>query len=759
MSDKLSKEKELYRSYSSKVEGLLQDKDAANIFDSLKSGKNSYMRIDRVESSSFDLSWIDMIEQCIPDLGTIVNNPRLNTKTVEDLVPVELARKTNADSIKHLSSHTQFIKEITEEGDVIPNKVLNIGSDDEIRTYENRFIATLIRHLVLFVEKRYEFVSRFAVLHNHEILYFKNDSIVNGSQVNIETKVTVISPKADPLALKNSEYIKRIEQMRQFILYFYNSKFMKSFKNDKDVRNPIIQTNIIRKNPLYHHCYELYRFIESYDRLGVSYKVDEDYSQFDSKELRELNCLMFANYIALQGKDKSPSTKKQTHSYKPKILTSSDDEAFVYGPLLKGPIEFVRVDEAYQRYLDSKVSKDLKDDMNQQEKHYYSQELDVRKLNRKEFEEKIKLLERKKWQKIQFDKEVAAKIKQREEEEERLRQMRIDARLKEEEEYLRAFRQRLVDEALRFKANGVKDEEETDFATSIEPSAFSVQKKDFDFSKLSSLEKELALQKLRLTHVEEEEKKRSSSSLDNANRLEDALKESKDDQEKVVISTPLEKEEPLPVVKVLPVAPTSSQDLLTAGLDDEDDIDYDLTEIPAPLERESSGGTPSLREEKEDINSLKRKIRPIPVPVKVEEEDEDDRLDSDEKKAVLVYDLLQDEKPVKVPSSVKKLPKVPFYTMDEDILDPFERIRNLNEAYRLYDKKYGPFHVYDGLYQALLLDGLEEERHPSYLVYSKERGYYSEEGFVSDKDEATVFEDFDNANRVSLLNHGEVLEN
>lgn len=97
--------------------------------------------------------------------------------------------------------------------------------------------------------------------------------------------------------------------------------------------------------------------------------------------------------------------------------------------------------------------------------------------------------------------------------------------------------------------------------------------------------------------------------------------------------------------------------------------------------------------------------------------------------------------------------------MDEDILDPFERIRNLNEAYRLYDKKYGPFHIYDGLYESILLDGLEEERHPSYLVYSKERGYYSEEGFVSDKEKATVFEDFDSANRVSLLNHGEVLEN
>ena len=41
---------------------------------------------------------------------------------------------------------------------------------------------------------------------------------------------------------------------------------MKKLKTEKDVHNPIIQTNIIRKNPLYHHCYEVYKFIERYEK-------------------------------------------------------------------------------------------------------------------------------------------------------------------------------------------------------------------------------------------------------------------------------------------------------------------------------------------------------------------------------------------------------------------------------------------------------------------------------------------------------------
>ena len=78
MAKPISKEKGLYRQYAAKVNELLNDEEAQYIFDSLSAGRNSYMRMDRVESSAFDLSWITMIEQAIPDLGTIINNPRLN---------------------------------------------------------------------------------------------------------------------------------------------------------------------------------------------------------------------------------------------------------------------------------------------------------------------------------------------------------------------------------------------------------------------------------------------------------------------------------------------------------------------------------------------------------------------------------------------------------------------------------------------------------------------------------------------------------
>ncbi len=666
MENNQSKEKKLFNEYAAMMDDFLLNDEAKEIFDALKTGKNTYLRVDRVESSSYDSSWIDMIESCIPDIGTIVNNPRLVTKEVQDLVPVELARKTNSDSVKHLASHTQFIKEITDEGDVIPNKVLNIGADDEIKTYENRFIATVIRHLVLFVEKRYEFIKKYATLHDKETLFFKNETELSGNKINIETKVTVVSPKVDAVRLKNDDYIKRIEQMRQYILYFYNSKFMKKFKNERDVRKPILMTNIIKKNPLYHHCYELYRFLEAYDRLGVSYDVDEKYSQFDDHELHQLDELMLANYLSLQGKDKSLNVTEKNRHYKPTIELSSDDEAFVYGPLFKGPIQFVRVDEPYQRYLDSQVSKDIDRPLNEKEKEYYAQELDVKKLNRKEYDEKIKLLERKKWQKIQFDKDVLARIHERELEEERLRQKRIQDRLKEEEEYLRKFRQDIVDEARRFTSDEDSQvEQEEDF--SYKPNALTSMRGSFDFAKMSRLDQELLLQQLSLLHADKNKKNEEPSGKEEIKNLP-----SKENKPRIVPAVIPESEEKVPSLEVIPVAPFSKEDILTAGT----------------MENEDKVLRPISDDEKTEIP-----VHTVEVPVEVEKSvNENDRLSESEKHAVLVSDLFYDEymdekRKNELPKARKRYLHVPFLDDDDDANEPFKQVHLLNKALRAYDEE------------------------------------------------------------------------
>ena len=454
--------RQINRSYQSRMKALIKGKHEQEIFDSLKDGKNSYLRLDRLASSSFDKSWIETIENVIFDLGAIIANPRSNTKVEGTLTPVELARKTNSESVQHLASHTQYIKEVDEYGNVIPSKLLSMYADDDIHTYENRFIATFVRRLMLFISKRYEYITKYAELRNEEILFFKNYSVVDGADVEIETKVKVSYKNEDEEAVRNSKYVDRIMQTRQYILYFYNSPFMKALKNEKDVRNPIIQTNIIRKNPKYRHCYEVYRFIESYDRLGVNYKIDENYSLFNDEEINELNRTLFANYITLKGNSESKSSKKNTKVYKPKILTSMDDESFIYGKLFEGPIEFVRIDQGYQDYLDSKIKKDLPLHPTKKEKEYYSPEYEKKSENKQDLKQKNDLIKRTEKQVNQFEKSVRNILAKREEARLKLLELEKQTIRQEEIDLLEAARREIIEASKQemAKANPKKQPKE-----------------------------------------------------------------------------------------------------------------------------------------------------------------------------------------------------------------------------------------------------------------------------------------------------------
>ena len=442
----MSNTKSLFDKYVKKVSSLQSDKNLEAIYSNLYNGKNSYLRVTKKGSTSFDPSWITVIEDCLYDLGQIINNPREVTKVESGVVPIELAKKVDGVSVQHLASHTQYIKEIADDGSVIPSKILSHSHVEDIHTYENRFIATFVRRLVLFVEKRYEFIKNNVNLNTEETLMMKNKSIVNGQEVFIETKVTVKKQEDDKSAVDAKDYIERISLMREYLTYYYNSSFMKEMKNEKNVRRPILQTNIIRKNQLYHKCYETFLFIEKFDSLGVSYHLDENYQSFNEEERKELNYLLLSDYLSVQDEKELGSIKKNSKVYKPKILTSIDDEKFTYGDIVKGPIQFVRIDDEYRQYLNSKIKEDLPLHPKKQEKEYYQEEYDYRRERKLDERELDKLILRKQKEIALYEKIVEDLIIQRDREEAEAKRRELEA-IRAYEEGLIALKRKKIIEA------------------------------------------------------------------------------------------------------------------------------------------------------------------------------------------------------------------------------------------------------------------------------------------------------------------------
>ena len=440
-------DKELFEQYVEKMDSFEDDRFLKMARD-LKNGHNSYLRMKFKGSSIFNPAWITTIEDCLYELGQIINNPREVTTQEGILTPIELAKKVNYESVQHLASHSQYVKDVTETGDVVPAKILGQFNKEEIHTYENRFIATFIRRLVLFVEKRYEFIKRTVNLDEKEVMYVKNSSVVDGQEVEIETKISVKRAIEDDLTKSARDYIARIDKLKEYITYYYNSPFMKEFKTEKNVRKPILQTNIIRKNPLYHKCYETFLFIEKFDSLGVAFKVDRNFKAFSEKERHAINYIMLSNLLSLESSESARTYKRTSKSYKPKLLSSIDDESFLYGDLVKGPVEFVRSDESYVNYLKALSPVELPTHPNPGEKAYFKEEYKTKKVIHDEVKQIEMLLNRVHRQIEKYEKLLGKYIEKRDQEDAEEARKELERLRAEEQNFLNQKREAIIRAAM-----------------------------------------------------------------------------------------------------------------------------------------------------------------------------------------------------------------------------------------------------------------------------------------------------------------------
>ena len=431
----------LHKKLMTQTNRLFESKDGNELLTALSNGQNTYLRFDRFESSSMDMTWIKKIEEILPDLNDIVSNPRKTIQTLSEVVEVEKAKKTSSESVQHLASHTQFVKSIDEEGNITPSKILNIYNDDFYAIYENKFIATLIRRLFLFVEKRYQYILNKAKLEDVELLYFKNKTNFQGSEIVIETKVSYSRPAAESTAEKMTEMLKRIGDIRSYLRFFTNSEFMKILHRERDVKNPILQTNIIRKNPKYRNCYHLWQFLNSYMEAGVDFRVEELYPKLTQEDLTEINKMMVMNFLALKGRD-SPRKDVKVKQYRPRILKTYDDEMFNPGPKFEGPIEFIRVDNKYRQFAET--LKDLDPHPTKAMKEYMKEDYDGNKKRKKTTEQVDALLKRKEHEYEKYQKEQEKLIVKEQEDEEMISDLAEQRVIEEQEEKLQPYRDALA---------------------------------------------------------------------------------------------------------------------------------------------------------------------------------------------------------------------------------------------------------------------------------------------------------------------------
>lgn len=410
-----------------------------------KSNKVAFVQVGRRENKQYDESWIKSIESACAAMDVIVKNPSRFIKEVRQVVPIAKAKKINNESLVHLSSHTQFIRSVDEHGNVTPEKILSLFGEDDFAIYENRFIYTLIKKLVLFIEKRYSYIMKYVETKNSDTLVSKATLKYKGFTYDIETKASISYDNFDQIEERKAEHYKeRIANIRKRVNYYLSCDFVNKLGSDiKPVKSPIMKTNLLMKNPYYRACYNCWRFIDTYDKLGVKFTVKKSKHQIDDKYLNSLYALTVTNMMALQDNEipdisfTSPSAKRKV--YIPRTRPIGDEYVFD-DTKFKGMLEDKIVVYADRHSLDLDSRQAELDDLKAKEER--------EKLEKEERDRLAKLqeLERKRLAEI-AEKE---RLKQKKEEE-RLAKLEKERKKRAELEAKRLEEKRKRDEILRRK--------------------------------------------------------------------------------------------------------------------------------------------------------------------------------------------------------------------------------------------------------------------------------------------------------------------
>lgn len=351
---------ELYSKYTEGVEyALEEDRYFQYLFEMIQAGDNTLEQKNRILHKVVDERWLTEVENGIEAIFNIVDKPRRFITTSEEVVPVALAKKITADSVRHLSQNTQFIT-MNEAGEIMPTKILNVTTEESYDLYENRFVYHLIQRLFAFVDKRTDVI--FWSTGDETCNVMSMESKVDDAYEEISYKVEMTIKNRQSLVENdndNMDLFKRIDRVRRMSRTLRASSFCDIMNGCAKVRSPIQRTNLMMKDPDYRTCYKLWQFIEGYDEVGYTIEEQDSTLQFDEEYLLQMYINMITNYTVFKSllvsdpRKMSAIETKKREPVKPKFVKEIQEEIVEDRNIPDVEIRKVFVEEVTQAQLDA----------------------------------------------------------------------------------------------------------------------------------------------------------------------------------------------------------------------------------------------------------------------------------------------------------------------------------------------------------------------------------------------------------------------
>lgn len=263
----------------------------------LKKTNSNFSMDTNTEKVTIDYSWVSKVEDCLPNIDAIIRNPRKFLIQEEEVTIVEKTKKVTKETIKHLTQNTNFIQDVTKDGEVKPKKLLNVYKEDTFDIYENRFFYTLLKRLVSFLDYQMKIKD--------DESYFAKARNVNFSaetyqlSENVKLNVTLETNHKKNIDSDTSNYKKRIRAIAITLYEFMDTPFVKSLRQASPVKNPIRRTNLILKDPNFRKCLDLWEFLDKYEAGKIVKKVNTNEKSVSDIIKNRYLYSYFLDYLAL----------------------------------------------------------------------------------------------------------------------------------------------------------------------------------------------------------------------------------------------------------------------------------------------------------------------------------------------------------------------------------------------------------------------------------------------------------------------------
>ena len=258
------------------------------LFNELQQGEKTIYNKTVRETKIFDGNFLDIVIGAYPSLLKICRDPKKTLAYMQEVVAMEKAKKVDSESIRHLASHTQYIRDINEQNEVIPSKILSTYTEDNIGIYENRFIKSLINRVIVFLDTRLKLMDENLESISADEIRYKNNIKLSHRKIDLEMNIKISNEildetqKARELFDKTKNALDKYRALKGTGLYQAVAKL-------KDVVPPIMKTNIILHNPDFKIAYNLWLYIDRTTEVGYNVQSDEKTNDDDDVILNDFN--------------------------------------------------------------------------------------------------------------------------------------------------------------------------------------------------------------------------------------------------------------------------------------------------------------------------------------------------------------------------------------------------------------------------------------------------------------------------------------